>query len=77
MASATFTGPYQARTNGFTFRLTLATNFTYPIQATTNLAAKPVPWMDLAILTATNISLTFTDLMATNYRVRFYCVMSP
>jgi hypothetical protein len=43
VASATFTGPYQARTNGFTFRLTLATNFTYRIQATTNLAAKPVP----------------------------------
>lgn len=75
--SASFTGPYLMRTNGFVFTLTFAINFSYRIQAATNLAQTPVPWVDLTNLTATTISLTFTDRMATSYRVRFYRVVSP
>ena len=75
--SASFTGPYLVRTNGFVFTLTFATNFSYRIQAATNLAQTPVPWVDLTNLTAANISLTFTDRTATSYRVRFYRVVSP
>jgi hypothetical protein len=77
VASATFTVPYQARTNGFTFTLALQTNFTYRIQATTNLAAKPVVWVDLTNFTANSATFNFTDHAATNYGVRFYRVISP
>jgi hypothetical protein len=75
--SASFTGPFQSRTNGFTFTLDLQTNFSYRIQAATNLALNPVPWVDLTNFTATNSPFTFTDRAATNYRVRFYHVVSP
>jgi hypothetical protein len=75
--SASITGPYFFRPDGFIFTLTLATNFNYRIQAATNLAQNPIQWMDLASLTATNISLTFTDTAAANYHLRFYRVVSP
>ena len=75
--SALFTGPYLIHTNGFAFMLTFATNFSYRIQAATNLLQTPVPWIDLTNWIATNSSLTFTDRTATNYRVRFYRVVSP
>lgn len=76
VASAQFIGPYQPRTNGFAFSLTLQTNFSYRIQAATNLAP-PVIWTDLTNFTATNSPFSFTDHSATNYRVRFYRVVSP
>ena len=75
-ASAQFTGPYQSRTNGFAFTLTLQTNFNYRIQAATNLVP-PVLWTDLTNFTALSSSLSFTDHSAANYRVRFYRVVSP
>ncbi|MEJ0089348.1 MAG: M12 family metallopeptidase [Limisphaerales bacterium] len=77
VAFATFTGPYQARTNGFAFTLTLEPNFSYRIQATTNLSAKPVSWVDLTNFTATSAVFNFTDRTATNYNRRFYRVISP
>ncbi len=73
---AQFTGPYQSRTNGFAFSLTLQTNFSYRIQTTTNLAA-PIVWTDLTNFTATSSPFSFADHSATNYRVRFYRVVSP
>ena len=75
--SARFTGPFQSRTNGFAFTLTLQTNFGYRVQAATNLGANPVVWTDLTNYTATNSALVFTDRTATNYRLRFYRVVSP
>ena len=45
--SALFSGPFLAGTNGFSFALTLQSNFSYRIQATTNLGTNPVPWIDL------------------------------
>jgi parallel beta-helix repeat protein len=75
--SASFTGPFLSRTNGFTFTLDLETNFSYHIQATTNLGTNPIPWINLTNFTPTISSLTFTDRTATNYRLRFYHVVSP
>ncbi len=74
--SAQFSGPYQSFANGFAFALTLQTNFNYRIQAATNLVA-PVGWTDLTNFTATNSPFSFTDHSATNFRVRFYRVVSP
>jgi len=76
VASAQFTGPFQSRTNGFAFTLALATNFNYRIQAATNLDT-PIVWTDLTNFLATNSPFNFIDRAATNYRVRFYRVVSP
>ncbi|HEV2329278.1 MAG TPA: M12 family metallopeptidase [Verrucomicrobiae bacterium] len=75
--SAQFGASFRWAPNGFVFNLTFATNFSYHIQAATNLAANPVPWLNLTNFTATNISVTFTDRAATAYRARFYRVVSP
>ena len=74
--SAQFIGPFRSRTNGFAFSLTLQTNFGYRIQAATNLVS-PIVWTDLTNFNATNSSLVLTDRTATNYRLRFYRVVSP
>ncbi|MFZ0827989.1 MAG: M12 family metallopeptidase [Verrucomicrobiia bacterium] len=76
LPSATFTGPFQLGPGGFSLTLSLQTNFNYRIQATTNLAS-PVVWTDLTNYSAINSSLNFTDRAATNYRLRFYRVISP
>ena len=73
---AQFTGPYQSSASGFAFSLTLQTNFSYRIQAATNLAP-PVAWTDLTNFTATHSPFSFADTSATNFRVRFYRVVSP
>ncbi len=75
--SAQFTGQFHWSANGFIFNLTFTTNFSYHIQATTNLAANPVPWVNLTNFTATNVSLLFTDRTATSFRARYYRVVSP
>ena len=75
--SATFIGPYQFRSTGFAFTLTLQTNFAYRIQTATNLATTPVVWVDLTNFTANSSLLNFTDRTATNFPRRFYRVISP
>ena len=74
--AAAFSAPFTWRTNGFIFNLTFATNFSYRIQATTNLA-NPGAWLDLTNFTPGISSLTFTDRAVTNFRTRFYRVASP
>lgn len=74
--SAQFAAPFVWSTNGFVFTLNFATNFSYHVQATTNLA-NPLAWVSLTNFTASNISLTFTDRTATSFRMRFYRVVSP
>lgn len=69
--------PFRWLTNGFAFNITFATNFSYHIQATTNLAANPIQWANLTNFTATSMSLTFTDRTATSFPDRFYRVISP
>ncbi len=74
--AAQFVGPFQSGAGGFSFNLTLQTNFSYRIQTTTNLAT-PIVWTDLTNFTATDSPFPFTDHSANNYRVRFYRVVSP
>ena len=74
--SAHFVGPFQSRANGFFLSLALQTNFSYRLQAATNLAT-PVAWMDLTNITATNSVFNFLDRSATNFATRFYRVISP
>ena len=76
-ASAQFGTAMSWQTSGFVFNLMFQTNFSYHIQATTNLAGNPVPWVNLTNFTAVNSSLTFTDHSAINFRTRFYRVVSP
>lgn len=77
-AFATFTNTVAfSRTNGLTTVLNLATNYTYRIQAATNLGANPIAWVDLTNFTATNAIFNFTDHSATNTPQRFYRVISP
>ncbi|HTX20831.1 MAG TPA: M12 family metallopeptidase [Candidatus Aquilonibacter sp.] len=76
VASAQFAAPFAWHASGFVFSLNLATNFSYRIQAATNLAA-PISWSDLTNFTATNPIFNFTDLTATNSKARFYRVVSP
>ena len=63
--------------SGFIFNLTCETNFSYHVQAATNLATNPIPWVNLTNFTATGSSMLFTDRAATNFRARFYRVVSP
>ncbi len=77
VAMVSLTGPFQLSSSGFAFTLALQTNFNYRIQTATNLAVNPIPWVDLTNFSAINPSLVFTDHFATNYRVRFYRVVSP
>ena len=66
-----------ARAGGFSAALNLVTNFSYHIQGTTNLGTNPIPWVNLTNFTATNSLFNFTDPSATNFKVRFYRVISP
>jgi len=75
--SAQFGSAMSWQSSGFVFNLTFTTNFSYHIQATTNLAGSPVPWVNLTNFTATISSLTFTDRTATSFHTRFYRVTSP
>jgi len=74
---AEFLAPFEWQSDGFTFTLNLETNFSYRIQSAPNLAARPVAWTDLTNLIPTNSVFNFTDRTTTNYRVRFYRVISP
>jgi hypothetical protein len=74
--SAVFTGPYTWHPAGFSFGLTLATNFNYQIEAATNLKS-PVTWFVLTNYLATNSLFNFTDHTSSNQPERFYRVVSP
>jgi hypothetical protein len=73
-------GPYSWNTtSGFTLNLAVPTNQNYTIQATTNLAAKPIVWTNLTNFTSTSLNTQFVDHSATNHAIpmRFYRVVSP
>jgi hypothetical protein len=76
-APAQFTGPFTQTATGFVLRLEVQTNFPMRIQAATNLATNPIAWVTLTNFTPTNTPIQFTDRGATNYRMRFYRVVSP
>jgi hypothetical protein len=77
VAFAQFGNSFHWQPGGFVFNLTFQTNFSYRIQATTNLAGNQAPWIDLTNFTATISSLTYTDHTATVFPTRFYRVVSP
>jgi hypothetical protein len=77
MPSVQFGTSFAWQPSGFVFNLTLQTNFSYRIQATTNLAGSPILWVDLTNFNAFNSPLAFTDHTAINFRARFYRVVSP
>jgi len=77
-ASAVFTNNVVfTRANGLAVVLNLATNYTYRIQAATNLAANPIAWVDLTNFTAITSIFIFSDHSATNTPQRFYRAVSP
>ncbi len=77
VAFAQFTGPYSWSSSGFSLSLSLATNFSYHIQGTTNVGTNPVTWVNLTNFTATNVLFHFTDRSASNLPMRFYRAISP
>jgi titin len=75
--SAQFGTAMSWQNSGFVFNLTFITNFSYHVQATTNLSGSPIPWVNLTNFTAITSSLTFTDRAAAGFHTRFYRVTSP
>jgi hypothetical protein len=71
-----FIGSFSLTSAGFNAQISLTVGQNYHIQATTNLA-NAGSWVDLTNFTATSTPFPFTDRSTTNYRVRFYRVVSP
>jgi hypothetical protein len=71
-----FVGPYGMTATGFTAAISLTLGQSYHIQAATNLTA-PITWTNLTNFTAAGSLYQFIDPSATNYRARFYRVVSP
>jgi titin len=71
-----FVGPYGMTATGFTAVISLTLGQSYHIQAATNLTA-PITWTNLTSFTAAGSLFQFVDPSATNYRARFYRVVSP
>ena len=71
-----FLGPFGLTQTGFTAAISLSIGQSYQVQAATNLAA-PITWTNLTNFTATGSLFQFVDPSATNYRARFYRVVSP
>ena len=72
-----FTTPITMTSTGFTAKLSLAIGQNYRVQATTNLGAIPIAWLDLTNFTAGATNFIFLDRSATNFPRRFYRAVSP
>ncbi|HMD53264.1 MAG TPA: hypothetical protein VKJ65_01785, partial [Phycisphaerae bacterium] len=75
-ASPQFIGPFSLTSTGFNAQISLTVSQNYSIQTTTNLANSN-SWVDLTNFAAANTLFPFTDRTATNFRARFYRVVSP
>jgi titin len=71
-----FIGLFSLTGTGFNAQISLTIGQSYHVQATTNLA-NPGSWVNLTNFTATSTLFPFTDSSTTNYRARFYRVVSP
>jgi hypothetical protein len=76
-APPSFTGSCHLTGTGFVAQVSLTVGESYHFQTTTNLAASPIPWINLTNFTAAAPSFQFIDRTATNYPMRFYRVVSP
>jgi hypothetical protein len=70
------TGPFTRNNSGFAFNLTLQTNLSYHILASTNLSISN-SWVSLTNFTATTSPVPFIDSGATNLPLRFYRAVTP
>lgn len=76
-AIPTFTSPVTLTSTGFNAHISLAIGQNYRVQATTNLGATPILWLDLTNFVASVTNYSFLDRTATNFPHRFYRVVSP
>lgn len=76
-AAPTFIAPITMTSTGFTAKLSLTLGQNYRVQATTNLGANPIAWLDLTNFTAGATNFIFLDRAATNFPRRFYRAVSP
>lgn len=72
-----FFAPVTLTSTGFVATASLTIGQSYRIQATTNLAVIPIPWVDLTNFVASTTNYLFLDPAATNRPMRFYRVVSP
>ena len=72
-----FTAPFALTGTEFMAAASLSIGQSYRIQATTNLAWNPIPWVDLTNFVADTTNYLFFDRAATNRPIRFYRVVSP
>jgi hypothetical protein len=72
-----FVSPPGLTRTGLLMTVSLTAGQSYRVQAATNLAVEPILWTDLTNLTASGTNFSFLDRSATNYRARFYRVVSP
>jgi titin len=70
-----FSGPYILSSAGFSFNVSLATNQSYTVQATTNLA-QPLAWEAVTNFFATTSPVRIMDTNSPS-RARFYRVVTP
>ena len=76
-ALPTFTTPPTLTSTGFNAHISLNLGQNYRVQATTNLGATPIVWLDLTNFVAGVTNYNFLDRAATNLPRRFYRVISP
>ena len=76
-AAPTFIAPITMTSTGFVAKISLTIGQNYRVQATTNLAGNPVPWVDLTNFPASATNYIFLDRSATNLPRRFYRAVSP
>lgn len=73
----TFLPPVSVTAAGFAANLSLTIGQSYHVQAATNLAASPITWATLSHFIANATNYLFLDPSSTNYRARFYRIVSP
>ena len=76
-APPTFLTPFSLTSTGFTAKLSLTIGQNYRVQATTNLGANPVAWLDLTNFVASATNFLFLDHSGANLPRRFYRAVSP
>jgi hypothetical protein len=76
-APPAFLPPAMLTSTGFVTHISLTVGQSYRIEATTNLAANPIQWVNLTNFIAPGTNFIFLDRAATNRPMRFYRVVSP
>ncbi len=77
LAPSMFAGPFSLSGAGFAASLLVVSGQSYHVQSATNLAAKPIAWINLTNFVAGGTNFSFLDRSATNSHARFYRVISP